>query len=100
MYSSEFGVMTNSLCSFASHDGDGRLTRGWDGAGVGTVVAGTLKAGTILPNSSLLLGPDVGNGKFNQVGIKSIHYKRLPVNKVCPSPIAQLSTVWPPSLPM
>lgn len=48
------------------------------------MVAGTLKAGTILPNSVLLLGPDVGNGKFNQVGIKSIHYKRLPVNKVCP----------------
>ena len=43
---------------------------------------GLLKAGCIVPNSVLLLGPDVGNGKFNPVGIKSIHYKRLPVNKV------------------
>ena len=50
--------------------------------GVGTVVAGTLKRGTITPGCSLMLGPDVGDGSFKLTGIKSIHYKRLPVAQV------------------
>lgn len=59
--------------------------------GVGTVVAGTLKAGTILPNTTLMMGPDIGNGKFFSVGIKSIHYKRLPVGKVVAGQTAALA---------
>ena len=47
--------------------------------GVGIVVAGTLKAGTVVPNTVLLLGPDK-TGKFNQVVVKSIHHKRTPVD--------------------
>lgn len=47
--------------------------------GVGIVVAGTLKAGTVLPGTTLLLGPDK-TGKFNPVVVKSIHHKRTPVD--------------------
>ena len=54
--------------------------------GVGTVVAGTLKGGVITTGASLLLGPDLADGSFKPTAIKSIAYKRLPVNKVpCPS---------------
>jgi GTPase len=47
--------------------------------GVGIVVAGTLKSGTVLPNTQLLLGPDK-NGKFHPVVVKTIHHKRTPVD--------------------
>lgn len=50
--------------------------------GVGTVVAGTVKKGTIHPNTTLLMGPDISDGSFKPVSIKSIHYKRLPVTQV------------------
>lgn len=50
--------------------------------GVGTVVAGTLKRGIIRTNSNLLLGPDVGDGSFRATAVKSVHYKRMPVNQV------------------
>ncbi len=46
--------------------------------GVGIVVAGTLKAGTVVPNTTLMLGPDK-TGKFTTVVVKSIHHKRTPV---------------------
>jgi elongation factor 1-alpha len=46
--------------------------------GVGIVVAGTLKGGTVVPGTTLLLGPDK-TGKFNPVVVKSIHHKRTPV---------------------
>lgn len=48
--------------------------------GVGIVVAGTLKSGTVLPGANLLLGPDK-TGKFNAVTVKSIHHKRTPVDQ-------------------
>ena len=51
--------------------------------GVGTVVAGTLKQGVIATNSNLLLGPSPIDGAFTKTAIKSIHYKRLAVPKVC-----------------
>lgn len=47
--------------------------------GVGLVVAGTMKAGTVVPSTTLLLGPDK-TGKFNPVVVKSIHHKRTPVD--------------------
>ena len=47
--------------------------------GVGLVVAGTLKGGTVEPGTTLLLGPDK-TGKFNPVVVKSIHHKRTPVD--------------------
>eukprot|EP01024_Parvocaulis_polyphysoides_P029739 TRINITY_DN2693_c1_g1_i1.p1 TRINITY_DN2693_c1_g1~~TRINITY_DN2693_c1_g1_i1.p1 ORF type:complete len:266 (+),score=33.22 TRINITY_DN2693_c1_g1_i1:120-800(+) len=50
--------------------------------GVGTVVAGTVKSGCITSNSTLLMGPDITDGLFKPVSIKSIHYKRLPVQSV------------------
>ncbi len=48
-------------------------------SGVGIVVAGTMKSGTVVPGTSLLLGPDK-LGKFNPVVVKSIHHKRTPVD--------------------
>jgi GTPase len=48
--------------------------------GVGLVVAGTLKSGTIEPNTNLNLGPDK-NGMFKPVLVKSIHHKMMPVEK-------------------
>eukprot|EP01094_Clydonella_sp_ATCC50884_P018850 TRINITY_DN3566_c0_g1_i1.p1 TRINITY_DN3566_c0_g1~~TRINITY_DN3566_c0_g1_i1.p1 ORF type:complete len:393 (-),score=115.37 TRINITY_DN3566_c0_g1_i1:179-1357(-) len=46
--------------------------------GVGTVVSGTLLAGVISLNDTLLLGPD-GTGQFRPTTIKGIHTSRLPV---------------------
>uniref|UniRef100_A0A8W8LX31 Tr-type G domain-containing protein n=1 Tax=Magallana gigas TaxID=29159 RepID=A0A8W8LX31_MAGGI len=49
--------------------------------GVGTVVSGTLLQGTIKLNDTLLLGPDA-LGHFQQITVKSIHRKRMPVREV------------------
>ena len=46
------------------------------------MVAGTVKRGVIAPNSTLLLGPDIADGTFKPVTVKSVHYKRLPVGRV------------------
>lgn len=59
--------------------------------GVGTVVAGTVKKGIITPNMSLMLGPDPGDGSFSKVAVKSIHYKRLPVQQVVAGQTAALA---------
>ena len=48
-------------------------------SGVGIVVAGTMKSGTVVPGVTLLLGPDK-SGKFNPIVVKSIHHKRTPVD--------------------
>jgi hypothetical protein len=49
--------------------------------GVGVVVAGTVKRGTLVQGASLLLGPHAGDAAFKPTAIKSIAYKRLPVTK-------------------
>lgn len=51
-------------------------------AGVGVVVAGTVKRGTLMQGASLLLGPHAGDASFKLTAIKSIAYKRLPVTTV------------------
>ena len=48
--------------------------------GVGIVVAGTMKSGKVVPNTTLLLGPDK-TGKFNPVVVKNIHHKRTAVEE-------------------
>ena len=45
-------------------------------------MAGTVKRGTLVQGSTLLLGPHAGDASFKLTGIKSIAYKRLPVAKV------------------
>eukprot|EP00455_Lapot_gusevi_P025667 TRINITY_DN270_c0_g1_i2.p1 TRINITY_DN270_c0_g1~~TRINITY_DN270_c0_g1_i2.p1 ORF type:complete len:434 (+),score=120.80 TRINITY_DN270_c0_g1_i2:208-1509(+) len=50
-------------------------------AGVGVVVSGTVKNGTILLNQKLLLGP-CSDSTFKSVMVKSIHMKRVPVDGV------------------
>lgn len=49
--------------------------------GVGIVVAGTMKAGTVELGDTLLLGPGK-QGEFREVIVKGIHHKRTPVEKV------------------
>jgi len=48
--------------------------------GVGIVAAGTMKAGTVVPNMSLTLGPDK-EGKFKKIVVRTIHHKRVAVDK-------------------
>jgi len=48
--------------------------------GVGIVVAGTLLSGTVVPNQSLLLGPNKV-GVFDPVQVKGIHHKRVDVEE-------------------
>jgi len=59
--------------------------------GVGTVVAGTLTAGTLSETSKLMLGPDPGDGLFKAVQIRSIHYKRCPATLVVAGQAAALA---------
>lgn len=49
--------------------------------GVGTVVSGLILKGSIKVNDLLYLGPD-SLGHYQQVSIRSIHRKRLPVTEV------------------
>lgn len=48
--------------------------------GVGIVVAGTLRSGTVALNQHLLLGPDK-TGEFLPVLVRGIHFRRMPVDK-------------------
>lgn len=49
-------------------------------SGVGVVVSGIVRAGTIKPNAALLLGPDKGN-TFKQVQVRTIHVNRVPAEE-------------------
>jgi len=49
--------------------------------GIGTVVSGTVRQGSISVNDNLSLGPDA-NGKWRRVQVKSIESKRVPVKSV------------------
>ena len=52
----------------------------WSVAGVGTVIGGHLLSGTIRINDKLFLGPI--NGKYDQVVVRSIHCKKVPLQVV------------------
>lgn len=52
----------------------------WSIAGIGTVVGGHLISGTIKVNDKLWIGPN--NGKYEQVIVRSIHCKRVSVQRV------------------
>ena len=48
--------------------------------GVGLVVSGLLKSGTVVIGQNLFLGPDKFN-KYTMVQVRSLHFSRTPVNK-------------------
>ena len=48
--------------------------------GVGHVISGLLKTGTVKVNSVMSLGPDAANN-FKQIVVKSIHFNRVPVDE-------------------
>jgi GTPase len=48
--------------------------------GVGLVVSGLLRAGTVRPGMQMILGPDKNNS-YKQVVVKSIHFNRVPVEE-------------------
>ena len=48
--------------------------------GVGLVVSGLLKSGTVVIGQNLFLGPDKFN-KYTMVQVRSLHFSRKPVNK-------------------
>jgi GTPase len=52
----------------------------WTVPGVGTVVGGHLNSGKINVNDKLFIGPN--NGKYEQVSVRSIHSKKVPVSSV------------------
>ena len=59
--------------------------------GVGTVVSGTLKKGVVRSGQRLLLGPAPADGSFNLATVRSIHYKRDPVDLVAAGQTAALA---------
>jgi GTPase len=52
--------------------------------GTGLVISGTLITGKVHIGKEYLLGPDT-SGKMKQVIVKSIHYKRFPVEEIAAS---------------
>lgn len=49
--------------------------------GVGIVASGLLRSGSVVPNQTLLLGPDK-TGVFKPVLVRGIHYRRVPQERV------------------
>lgn len=49
--------------------------------GIGLVVSGLVKSGTIKTNTQLLMGPTKMN-EYKQVTVRSIHFNRVPVDEV------------------
>lgn len=49
--------------------------------GIGLVVSGLVKSGTIKINSQLLMGPNKMN-EYKQILVRSIHFNRVPVDEV------------------
>jgi len=49
--------------------------------GIGLVVSGLLKSGTVTTNTQLLMGPTKMN-EYKQVSVRSIHFNRVPVDEV------------------
>jgi elongation factor 1-alpha len=48
--------------------------------GVGIVISGTVSSGTLTENSVLMMGPGE-DGTFKEVQVKTIHCKRVAVDK-------------------
>lgn len=51
--------------------------------GAGLVVSGTVRCGTLYPGTTLQLGPAL-DGSFISVLVRTIHYKRVPVDFITP----------------
>ena len=62
------------------NDVEYRIDSTWTISGVGSVLGGHLITGTIKVGDNLLIGPN--NGKYEQVVVRSIHCKRVPLQSV------------------
>ncbi|XP_058795873.1 GTP-binding protein 1 isoform X1 [Phymastichus coffea] len=74
-------LLTARITSHDSEPAEFQIDDTYSVPGVGTVVSGTTLKGVIRLNDVLLLGPDP-LGHFQQIAIKSIHRKRMPVREV------------------
>ena len=51
-------------------------------SGCGTIVCGLLLSGKIKINDNLFIGPDQGDDSFKPIQVRSIHFKRLPIESI------------------
>lgn len=63
-----------------TNDVEYRIDCTWSIKGVGTVIGGHLMKGKVSVNDKLFIGPN--NGKYEQITIRSIHCKRVPLQSV------------------
>ena len=73
-------VGKRNIDSFDSNNVEYHISNTFSVSGVGTVVGGQLLSGTIHVGDKLLLGPN--NSSYEQVIIKSIHCKKVPLQTV------------------
>ncbi|XP_014210983.1 GTP-binding protein 1 [Copidosoma floridanum] len=74
-------LLTARITSHDNEPAEFQIDDTYSVPGVGTVVSGTTLKGVIRLNDILLLGPDP-LGHFQQIAVKSIHRKRMPVREV------------------
>ncbi|OXU17005.1 hypothetical protein TSAR_013026 [Trichomalopsis sarcophagae] len=74
-------LLTARITSHNNEPAEFQIDDTYSVPGVGTVVSGTTLKGVIRLNDILLLGPDP-LGHFQQIAVKSIHRKRMPVREV------------------
>lgn len=81
---------TNKLLRPATDPAQFDINENFMVSGVGVVVSGIMKAGTIKANSTLLLGPDKAD-TYRQVTVKSVHVNRVSAEKAISGQFACLA---------
>ena len=73
-------LMTKQTKQHLTTDVEYHIDSIWSVPGVGTVIGGHLLNGTINVNDKLYIGPN--NGKYDQIVVRSIHCKKVPLQTV------------------